>query len=119
MGRPLDKSNQFSNWENRPLRNEQIAYAALDAYCLLEIYDIVQNQCERNQIEFNDLVHSFMVDQNKKKSVSKKMTAPAVAAPATIATDGRNVQSPPGKQYYPKQSNHQPLQREKQQPQQH
>lgn len=123
LGKPLDKSNQFSNWENRPLRNEQIIYAALDAYCLMEIYDIVQNQCERNAIGFNDFVHCFLVDHNKKKIASKKTMPVANAAPASAAmnltTDGKNVQSPPQKQYYPKQSNYQPLQREKQQPQQH
>lgn len=123
MGHSLDKSNQFSNWENRPLRNEQIAYAALDAYCLIEIYEIIQKQCERKQIEFNDLVHSFLFDHNKKKLVAKKMipAAAVAAAPAAtnFTTDEKNVQSPPRKQYYPKQSNYQPLQREKQQPQQH
>lgn len=125
VGHSLDKSNQFSNWENRPLRNEQISYAALDAFCLLEIYGIVQNQCERSQIEFNDLVHSCMIDHNKKKSLSKK-TTPAVTAAAgsplatEAVTDETNGQSPPRKQYYyRKQPNHQLLQREKQQPQQH
>lgn len=121
LGKPLDKSNQFSNWENRPLRNEQIAYAALDAYCLVEIYDIIERQCKRNQIEFEELVHSFVVDNNKKKLVAKKTVPAAAAAPTSmnLASDGKKINSPPRKQYYPKQSNHQPLQREKQQPQQH
>lgn len=121
MGKPLDKSNQFSNWENRPLRNEQIAYAALDAYCLMEIYDIIQSQCKRYHIDFNEHVQSFLVDHNKKKLVSKKTVAAVAAPPVPInlVTDGKSVQSPPRKQYYPKQPNHQALQCEKQQPQQH
>ncbi|KAM6243809.1 exonuclease mut-7 homolog isoform 2-T2 [Porphyrio hochstetteri] len=39
LGKPLDKTEQLSNWEKRPLREEQILYAATDAYCLLEIYE--------------------------------------------------------------------------------
>ncbi|KFO85906.1 putative exonuclease mut-7, partial [Buceros rhinoceros silvestris] len=39
LGKPLDKTEQLSNWEKRPLREEQILYAASDAYCLLEIYE--------------------------------------------------------------------------------
>lgn len=35
LGSPLDKSQQCSDWEQRPLTAEQIDYAALDAYCLL------------------------------------------------------------------------------------
>ncbi|NXI34108.1 MUT7 Exonuclease, partial [Galbula dea] len=39
LGKPLDKTEQLSNWEKRPLREEQVLYAASDAYCLLEIYE--------------------------------------------------------------------------------
>eukprot|EP01134_Creolimax_fragrantissima_P002369 CFRG2369T1 len=41
LGKPLDKRNQISNWEQRPLRPSQIKYAALDAHCLLSIYEFV------------------------------------------------------------------------------
>ncbi|EDV99106.1 exonuclease mut-7 homolog [Drosophila grimshawi] len=39
LGKKLNKANQCSNWANRPLRREQILYAAIDARCLLHIYD--------------------------------------------------------------------------------
>ncbi|XP_074145163.1 exonuclease mut-7 homolog isoform X2 [Sminthopsis crassicaudata] len=41
LGKPLDKTEQLSNWEKRPLREEQILYAASDAYCLLEVYEML------------------------------------------------------------------------------
>ncbi|KAL7299335.1 hypothetical protein TKK_0007911 [Trichogramma kaykai] len=57
FGAKLNKSNQFSNWERRPLRENQIIYAALDAYCLLEIYNTLNLQCRRLGISFPEDFH--------------------------------------------------------------
>ncbi|XP_020281689.1 exonuclease mut-7 homolog isoform X3 [Pseudomyrmex gracilis] len=55
FGQRLDKSDQFSNWELRPLRESQIIYAALDAYCLLEIYDVLREFSLNMEIPFDDI----------------------------------------------------------------
>ncbi|XP_069798891.1 exonuclease mut-7 homolog [Dendropsophus ebraccatus] len=39
LGKPLDKKEQLSNWDKRPLREDQIIYAAADAYCLLDVFE--------------------------------------------------------------------------------
>ncbi|CAK91676.1 unnamed protein product (macronuclear) [Paramecium tetraurelia] len=40
LGKELDKVEQISNWQRRPLRNAQIHYAALDAYICLHLYNL-------------------------------------------------------------------------------
>jgi ribonuclease D len=39
LGSILDKSQQRSQWQQRPLAPQQIAYAAADAHCLTAIFD--------------------------------------------------------------------------------
>lgn len=34
---------QISDWERRPLSSKQLEYAALDAFVLLQIYDVISN----------------------------------------------------------------------------
>ncbi|PRW61071.1 exonuclease mut-7 [Chlorella sorokiniana] len=38
LGKPLDKSQQVSNWGQRPLSAQQLSYAALDAYAAVQIF---------------------------------------------------------------------------------
>uniref|UniRef100_A0A3P9KSJ1 Exonuclease 3'-5' domain containing 3 n=1 Tax=Oryzias latipes TaxID=8090 RepID=A0A3P9KSJ1_ORYLA len=47
LGRPLDKREQMSNWERRPLRISQIRYAVTDAYCLLDVYSVLSGNPAR------------------------------------------------------------------------
>ncbi|CAF0717201.1 unnamed protein product [Brachionus calyciflorus] len=53
FGKPLDKSECMSNWQNRPLRNDQIRYASLDAYVLIEIHDFLQKRIKELNIEYD------------------------------------------------------------------
>lgn len=95
LGEKLDKSDQFSNWERRPLRKSQIIYAgilqdhweiesydflaiykpfvsALDAYCLLEIYEVLRNRAESQNIPFLEIVSDSMGGQMSERKTGKK-----------------------------------------------
>lgn len=41
LGKPINKRNQRSNWERRPLRPDQLEYAAMDAVALLLLEKIL------------------------------------------------------------------------------
>jgi 3'-5' exonuclease len=63
LGKRLDKSNQLSNWTLRPLRHDQIYYAALDAYCLLEIYGVIESQLYQLNIDFDQLLNDLLMNR--------------------------------------------------------
>ncbi|XP_039287135.1 exonuclease mut-7 homolog [Nilaparvata lugens] len=73
-GYPLDKADQFSNWEKRPLRDSQKKYAASDAYCLLLVYDTLKECSLRQKIPFDDVCDELMTKVTVKKTVNKKKT---------------------------------------------
>ncbi|NXT72519.1 MUT7 Exonuclease, partial [Chaetops frenatus] len=72
LGKPLDKTEQLSNWEKRPLREEQILYAASDAYCLLEIYERLCKDPKSFGLG-SDLTESLMGKQSKKPRAKKQL----------------------------------------------
>ncbi|KAF9361706.1 Exonuclease mut-7 [Mortierella sp. AD094] len=41
-GKVLDKTEQCSNWERRPLTKSQLQYAVVDVRCLLDIHEILE-----------------------------------------------------------------------------
>lgn len=73
FGKKLDKSNQFSNWQQRPMRMEQISYAALDAYCLFEIYDVIGKVINNMGINYDELIDNILIENKKQiASMTKK-----------------------------------------------
>ncbi|XP_038469868.1 exonuclease mut-7 homolog isoform X9 [Canis lupus familiaris] len=81
LGRPLDKAQQLSNWDRRPLSEEQLVYAAADAYCLLEVY---QTLC-REPASFSlseDLAKSLRPGHSERsgpQELPRLQVAPALA----------------------------------------
>lgn len=98
VGKKLDKSNQLSNWGNRPLRKEQLLYAALDAYCLLEIYNVINNKLMSLNLDINDFVDNTMIENKILKSKKKNKLKP-------IVTEKCDKQSPPGPNKEPVRAN--------------
>lgn len=70
FGKPLDKCEQFSDWSRRPLREEQVKYAALDAFCLVEIFNELKKRFTENDYDFDLFVENFV--NGKLKRVGKK-----------------------------------------------
>ncbi|XP_065363553.1 exonuclease mut-7 homolog [Calliphora vicina] len=64
LGKKLDKSNQCSNWANRPLRHDQIVYAALDAHCLLQIYQVLTELLLRIGINIDAVVEDITTSKS-------------------------------------------------------
>ncbi|XP_051492445.1 exonuclease mut-7 homolog isoform X3 [Apus apus] len=81
LGKPLDKTEQLSNWEKRPLREEQILYAASDAYCLLEVYE----KLSKDPASFgltSDLTESLVGKPSIKPRAKKQLNKQEVPSPS-------------------------------------
>ena len=65
---PLNKTEQCSDWEKRPLKSSQIKYAALDAYVLIELYNELYNLVQDD----DSLVQKFYQLENYLKKKHNK-----------------------------------------------
>lgn len=71
LGQHLDKSDQFSNWERRPLRDSQKLYAALDAYCLLEVHKVLSQCAVKQNIPFYEICNGIMTNAKSPRKTTK------------------------------------------------
>ena len=67
FGCDLDKTNQFSNWENRPLRKDQLIYAAIDAHCLVETYRFLESHCRECKVDLDTITCKLPKGKKDKK----------------------------------------------------
>ncbi|GFR24674.1 exonuclease mut-7 homolog [Trichonephila clavata] len=81
LGRHLNKGEQFSNWEQRPLRKNQIIYASLDAFCLLMMYEKLYHVLQKFGLDFEKVLKTnrtpFKAERPKvapSKEAQKKLT---------------------------------------------
>ncbi|NXP23283.1 MUT7 Exonuclease, partial [Scytalopus superciliaris] len=92
LGKPLDKTEQLSNWEKRPLREEQILYAASDAYCLLEIYERLCKNPESFGLS-SDLRESLVRKRSIKPVGKKQLNKQEALSPSGQQCQGPRVEA--------------------------
>ncbi|XP_015586273.1 exonuclease mut-7 homolog [Cephus cinctus] len=92
VGHRLDKSDQFSNWERRPLRESQITYAALDAYCLLEVFAALGTQAERKGVPFQEICAEVQHIAHKSPKKQSKKSSGHMSAAGSSHTSGDGVE---------------------------
>ncbi|KAI3362415.1 hypothetical protein L3Q82_012713 [Scortum barcoo] len=98
LGRPLDKTEQMSNWEKRPLRISQIRYAVADAYCLLDVYSTLSGDPARFGLPA-DLrsISSSQPEKSGEKKPKEKQAKQTNQARGEEECQGAQRVSPPSK----------------------
>ncbi|KAM9841835.1 exonuclease mut-7 homolog [Aulostomus maculatus] len=93
LGRPLDKAEQISNWQKRPLRISQIRYAVADAYCLLDVYSVLSSNPAKFGLPAD--LRSISFSQPEKSKDMKQKGKQAKKASSKEECQGAQWVSPP------------------------
>ena len=72
LGKPLNKDEQIGNWSKRPLRKEQISYAALDAWICMHIF--LELETLANKRNLTEKFFEVVENPDKEKVKSMKQT---------------------------------------------
>uniref|UniRef100_A0A2K5ZXX7 Exonuclease 3'-5' domain containing 3 n=1 Tax=Mandrillus leucophaeus TaxID=9568 RepID=A0A2K5ZXX7_MANLE len=86
LGTALDKTQQLSNWDRRPLCEEQLIYAAADACCLLDVHQALCREPARFHLS-EDLAGSRRPRHTERPGAQKPpglQKASASAAPRQV-----------------------------------
>ncbi len=81
FGSPLDKRNQRSNWDRRPLREDQMLYAAYDAFVLIELYNKFFDTCYEKGLEEKFYKLETYLRKNQNKPQKTKPGPPPLSQP--------------------------------------
>ena len=65
LGRPLDKRDQMSDWDKRPLSANQLVYAALDAHVLVELFRALEMLAAEAQGKESAVFNAIVAEQIK------------------------------------------------------
>lgn len=75
LGVSISKELQCSDWSIRPLTEEQKAYAAVDAHCLLDIFSIFEDKIDKEGDSINEVGLGFPNLSLGLKEILEKPTA--------------------------------------------
>uniref|UniRef100_A0A673V7Z1 Exonuclease 3'-5' domain containing 3 n=1 Tax=Suricata suricatta TaxID=37032 RepID=A0A673V7Z1_SURSU len=94
LGKPLDKTQQLSNWDRRPLSEGQLVYAAADAYCLLEVHQVLSREPARFCLS-EDLARSLRPGRGERSGAQGLPRLPeASALPSQVPVAEREDSGP-------------------------
>ncbi|KAL8159345.1 hypothetical protein V2J09_000882 [Rumex salicifolius] len=88
LGFTLSKELQCSDWSNRPLTEEQKVYAAVDAQCLLDIFDIFQAKVDKEGDSLHNLakLHSISINTGLRQILEEQGTDKRILTPLCNAS---------------------------------